>query len=268
MTTTEMLSPHTSIRAPDFGHSKYSQHEYFGFPITIRNEDGYVNATTLCREIAARTGRVKKLRNFMSSEKWRGITDAMQKRYGVQMVFEVNNVGNGLRGHYIHPKLVHHITDWASIEYSIIVGDVMDKIHERNILSGRDTTNEVITKLREENEEIKQKLIDSGVQIADLNMRAVPEEHKESYMILINETDVKGKYRVTKRVMRSLNAKHVRELEETAIIKRFYLPIALSFAKDMAKELGLTFKQHHYIGVTDENLEQIRQYLANIPSNQ
>lgn len=252
-------------------NSQFEMHNYFDFPIIVNKEDGYVNATKLCDVITIKGKRERLFRNYVRSKDWNETLVHYEKEFGVPMHYTLmKGVNKNMYGHYVHPELVHFVAHWASIEYSAKVAKVMKAIHERNQLAGHDTTNEVITKLREENEALKQKLIDSGVQIAELGMRAVPEEHKDAYMILINEDDdkVAGKYRVTKRVMRSLNRKEIRELEETAIIKRLHLPIGLSFVKDMAKELGLTYKKNHFIGVTDENLEQIQQYLDTIPREQ
>lgn len=259
----------TACKSLECNIARLNFHEYtfFGFTMVVAN-DGYINASALCKTISEKENKTKSFRTLQRSEKWNELIAAYEERYGVTAIRVVKDVPIALRGYYIHPDLTHHVAEWASIRYSLIVADVMKKIHERNTLAGRDTTNEIIEKLQEENEELKQKLIDSGVQIGELNTRAVPVDFKNAYMVLINETDVAGKYRVTKRVMHSLNAKLVRELEQTAIIKKFHLPIGLSFAKEIAKVLGLTYKKNHFIGVTEENLKQIQQYLDGIPPKQ
>jgi hypothetical protein len=37
-----------------------------------------------------------------------------------------------LRGSYIHPKLVHHVAEWANLKYAVKVGKIMDSINENN----------------------------------------------------------------------------------------------------------------------------------------
>lgn len=243
---------------------RFMIHNYFNFPIIVDTTNGYVNATQLCDHISKVSGKGRPFFNFCRTNDWKQTVKAYKRLNNQEVeVILSKGVRNDLKGHYIHPHLVHHVAHWASIEYSITVARVMEAIHERNQIVGHDTTNEIIAELTEQNKKLKQELIDRGVEVGALTMRAVPENFKDAYMILINKEG--DNYRVTKRISSSLNKKPIRELANTAIIKRLNVPIGLSFVKDMVSDLGLTYKKSHIISPTDDQLKQIEDYISKIP---
>lgn len=246
---------------------RFVTYKYFGFPLIVNEKDGFVNATKLCDYITAKSKKDKRFRDYIRTKEWNETVEAYRQRYHIEVHYVlVKGVSEKVKGHYIHPDLIHHVAHWASIEYSLVVADIMKKIHERNQMLQRDTANEVIQQLQKENDEIKQKLIEKGIDIDGLIMRAVPEDYKESYMILINKVD-DGKYKVTKRLMSALKIKSIRELSETAIIKKYNLPIGLSFVKDMVYQCGLVYKKNHIINPELEELKCIEEYLNEQPTD-
>jgi predicted nucleic acid-binding Zn-ribbon protein len=70
--------------------------------------------------------------------------------------FIINKDENELRGSYIHPKLVHHVAEWADLKYAVKVGKIMDAINENN----NEKLNIEITELRNQNEKIKSEIIE------------------------------------------------------------------------------------------------------------
>ena len=110
------------------GERFYEDH-YNGIRIIVRESDGYVNATKMCTD----NGRTFKY--YIRWDRWKEIVSAFQEH-----VVDVNShpplielskgYSNNVKGQYIHPKLVHFVAEWISIEYAFKVAHIMDLLNE------------------------------------------------------------------------------------------------------------------------------------------
>ena len=112
--------------------SKFEVKTYNGVSIIINTEDGYVNASQMC------SSNGKQWRHYKNSKIWINTKDVFEKRYSnnKQIVpsYYLNKVEPKYQGEYIHPKLVHFVAEYCSVDYAFTVSDIMnsinDKVHE------------------------------------------------------------------------------------------------------------------------------------------
>ena len=147
---------------------KYNQIE-----IIYRQSDGYINASKLCSHAN------RDFRTFKKSDRFRKITKYWN---------ELNGTGNSLfpsyelkkifkvEGQYIHPRLIHFVVDWISIEYAFKVQKIMDLINEKNKLTNQ-TLDETITQLTNEVDDLKKQIGEQNQEI--IEKEQVIEEQKE-----------------------------------------------------------------------------------------
>ena len=107
---------------------------YNGVTIMYRASDKYVNVSKLCID-----GK-RDFRTFKRSDRWRKIIEywnSQEEKSGVQNctsvpLYELKGKYDKSRGTYVHPKLIHFVADWISIEYAFKVAEIMDLINQRN----------------------------------------------------------------------------------------------------------------------------------------
>ena len=125
-------------------------------------------------------------------------------------------LSNEFQGWWIHPKLVHHLAEWANLEYAIKVGEIMDLINERLHLLNTSLQEEIDT-LKQENQTLQERvdLLDQKVSDAydvnlvlhenttnlmhdvnDLKPRAVPAGTNNKLLRIMIE-DATGLYKIT-----------------------------------------------------------------------
>lgn len=133
---------------------------YNGIEVIIREKDGFINATKMCKQFNKRFAKINEnhawqayLRRFL--EEYRCVPELGHVSYELKKGFNKETTGT-----YIEPRLINYIAIWASPEYAIVVGKIMDKINERGQLkqlSFEENTNEIITNLENEITELKNK---------------------------------------------------------------------------------------------------------------
>lgn len=154
-----IISPHPK-------DPKFSKGMFFKFCIDIRNEDGYVRAYSI-RENA---------QNLTEKE---GLIDMWQKNQKVQetiseyseilnlpyekLIMNVKNVCNGLRGIYLHPKLIVEYASWISVKFRVYTQDIIMNFFGKE---AENKLNNEILRLRIENGEKTSKI---DVLINDVN---------------------------------------------------------------------------------------------------
>jgi hypothetical protein len=106
--------------------------EYNGISIIRHIKTGFVNATKICID------NNRRFKNLTDTDRWHKIIGlyneeiAFGEKTPDSKLWFVASVSNDLRGSYIHPKLVHHVAEWADLKYAIRVGRIMDAINENN----------------------------------------------------------------------------------------------------------------------------------------
>ena len=142
---------------------------YNDVSILFRVRDQYFNATKLFSD----GGR--DFRTFKKGDRWRKIINEHEKRVqnGVCAkmlgpIYEIKKgFSNDIRGQYVHPKLIHFVADWVSIDYAFKVADIMDLINKNNQLKNK-VLEETIRELQEENEYLNKVIEKLDLTVGDM----------------------------------------------------------------------------------------------------
>ena len=154
---------------------RFIKSDYNGISILIREKDGFINATKIAKD----NGKQKHLNKYFKSKKWSEICEKfkeialLQKRGNgnnsennnenlnlpqkwrgsenteILTNYVINSVGNcEIYGTYVHPDLVHFVTEWCNIEYAFKVNIIMNNINKLKELEHKDGNEflETITK--------------------------------------------------------------------------------------------------------------------------
>ena len=110
--------------------STFETKTYNGISIIINTNDGYVNASQMC------SSNKRKWRNYKNTKQWKQVIEAFEKRYtqGAQKwtpSYYMEKVDPMHQGEYIHPKLVHFVAEYCSVEYAFMVAELMDSINDK-----------------------------------------------------------------------------------------------------------------------------------------
>ena len=111
-------------------NNKFEVKTYNGISITINTEDGYVNASQMC------SSNGKQWRHYKNSKIWANIINAFEKHHskGGQIQspsYYLDKVAPKYQGEYVHPKLVHFVAEYCSVEYAFTVAELMDSINDK-----------------------------------------------------------------------------------------------------------------------------------------
>lgn len=116
------------------GDRFYNDH-YNDIRIIVREKDGYINAT----RIATDNGKQKNFSRFIDSARWNDIISTFRKQYLESEVLvdpmyilhsTIPDSHKDARGTYVHPKLIHFIAEWVSLDYAFKVSHIMDLLNE------------------------------------------------------------------------------------------------------------------------------------------
>jgi len=110
-------------------NNKYSWGKYGEFRVIIDMENSYINATNLCGLAKTRTGKKKELFHWMETEPSKVLIEKVCSSLALtrdEVLIVPTNVSNDLRGTYCHPKLIPHIASWASIDFALMVSDIVN----------------------------------------------------------------------------------------------------------------------------------------------
>jgi hypothetical protein len=92
--------------------------EFNGKRIRIRDIDGYVNASDMCKTQKKGKLSADYFRNI-DSEKF---ISELSSHTGISKCDLVQkNKGGAMKGTYIHPRLATHFAQWVSVEFAVIV---------------------------------------------------------------------------------------------------------------------------------------------------
>jgi len=102
----------------EMAEEKYIKTTYFGISVTVMKENGYINATKLCKYANSKqqfsewrkTNHCNKCYDFVSK-------NINIKKHKLEYK-DNNNSDSSLRGTYVHPLLTFHIISWINVELS------------------------------------------------------------------------------------------------------------------------------------------------------
>ena len=108
---------------------------YNGISIVRETTTNYINASKMCSDNG------KKWRSYKQTNQWKEIEKHALKYIKFDDVggpsnlgrtqFDIINADNNYKGTYIHPKLIHFVAEYVSIEYAFKVAELMDSVNNR-----------------------------------------------------------------------------------------------------------------------------------------
>ena len=103
---------------------------YNGISIIINKDDGYVNASQMC------SSNNKKWRNYKNTKMWKQVENAFIRLFseGAQKwtpSYYIEKAAPKYQGEYIHPKLVHFVAEYCSVDYAFMVAEIMDSVNDK-----------------------------------------------------------------------------------------------------------------------------------------
>ena len=89
-----------------------------------RVEDGYINATTLCKACG------KEIKHYNSNITTKEFLLELSRSVGIptdQLIQVINNGPNELRGSWVHPQVAINLAQWASPRFAVLVSKWMSE---------------------------------------------------------------------------------------------------------------------------------------------
>jgi hypothetical protein len=111
-------------------NEQYSLGRYDDFPVIVANQNGYMNATKLCQEIAKQMGSKKILKDFFGTAHNKEIVKAVSLYTGIDvndLKFLVQGGMKETKGTYVHNLLITHIASWASPKFAVKVSVIVNE---------------------------------------------------------------------------------------------------------------------------------------------
>ncbi len=109
----------------------FTRGTYNGISVIIRDKDGYINATDMCKQFNRRFAKINE------NHSWQQYFEAFKAEYyvlpemGEPIYVLKKGYTNEIRGTYVDPRIVNYIAIWASPTYAIYVGKIMDSINDK-----------------------------------------------------------------------------------------------------------------------------------------
>ena len=154
--------------------------------ILYRVSDKYVNVSKLCSD----GGRCFK--TFKRGDRWRKIINYWnnrQSKNALPPIYELKGKYDKTRGQYIHPKLIHFVADWISIDYAFKVAEIMDLINERNQILNK-TLDDTIIELQDKLDEAYDQIKIKDQQLEQSNKTVIEkDEHISKTSVPIDNSD-------------------------------------------------------------------------------
>ena len=169
----------------------FTRGTYNGISVIRRDKDGFINATDMCKQFGKRFAKINE------NHAWQAYLVAFKAHYyalpemGEQenFMYQLNQgfsvKQNNLRGTYVDSRLINYIAIWASPEYAVIVGEIMDTINEYSQATGQsfdETKDELIAQLQARIDEQQQEIQTLQTKIANTSC---PEENCDKDLFII-----------------------------------------------------------------------------------
>ena len=215
---------------------------YNGVSIIRNLDDGYVNASQMC------SSNSKKWRNFKQTHQWKSCIEAFKSLTdeGAQNwapSYYLENVASKYQGEYIHPKLVHFVAEYCSVEYAFKVAHIMDKINEYSQATNQtfdETKDQLIAHLQATIDEQQAHIQQLETKIAQTS---VPEENSDKDLFII---------RVNNQLKLCADNTHPPQ----HFIRRYRFPAAMNVKQMVREEFGLNGSD-----IQNDKLEEVMTYI-------
>lgn len=93
-----------------------------GLSLYQRADDGYVNATKLCRDEG------KRMNHYLHNQETKDYLAELSRSAGIPanlLVVKRNTGVNNERGTWVHPKVAIHLAQWLSPKFAVFVTNIM-----------------------------------------------------------------------------------------------------------------------------------------------
>ena len=111
----------------------FKEESYAGISVLFETNSGYFNASRMCSD------NVKDFKQLQRTKYYKNVVEAFEKRQNQRVEggckftstsFLVKTGDNEHRGYYLHPKLIHFVAEYVSVDYAFMVADLMESINE------------------------------------------------------------------------------------------------------------------------------------------
>jgi len=140
-------------------NDRFSKGKYLGVEVTIDMTNGYINGPHLAGQVTSKNGQPKRFANWKETASCKELIAYMTSgNPELAPIIDVTDAPNGLRGAYIHPRLVSHVAQWASPIFAdkvaVIVNDyaINEMLMEKNQFIS--SLQETIVRIERQNEEL------------------------------------------------------------------------------------------------------------------
>lgn len=106
----------------------FSKGAFFNFKIDIRNVDGYVRANSIRENAKGLNENDKMVAQWKKNKKSQEFVIALSIYLNIpvgELIIEITDVCNDLRGIYIHPKLIIDYASWISSDFKIYTQEIV-----------------------------------------------------------------------------------------------------------------------------------------------
>ncbi|AEQ33377.1 KilA-N and DUF3627 domain-containing protein [Megavirus chiliensis] len=131
-------------------NDEYALGKFGDLEVVMMRENGYVNATNLCKKCGKdyknwkRNDNSKELEKELIKQLSSGAQNRVREKSSAHYrAAEVTHTVKGgkltiIRGTYVHPKLIIHIASWCSTEYAMKVSDIVTEYHAKEEVEKRE----------------------------------------------------------------------------------------------------------------------------------
>ena len=175
--------------------SKYSKGKYWGYVVTVMNDNGYINASKLCNDVCEKGMKPKVFEDWKKNKQLKNIVDifSIENKIPKYQLF-INIKGNKMTtGTYIHRDLVPHFVSWASPILGLTIGEcdtaiIIQSIEEKNdmICEKDETIKELEKKIRLLSKESRRHTITMNILH---EMKLILDEHVKRHVNDNSEND-------------------------------------------------------------------------------
>lgn len=117
----------------------YTRGTYNGISVIIHDKDGFINASEMCKQFHRRFAKINEnhawqqyyqafVQEYTTLPEMGGCSEP---RFSYQINKGIPDKLKFIRGTYVDPRLVNYIAIWASPQYAIYVGKIMDNINNK-----------------------------------------------------------------------------------------------------------------------------------------
>lgn len=96
--------------------------------ISLRGEDGYVNATAMCQAAG------KPLSNYLRAKRYQDFADKLAGSLRIRrdlLIVMIMDGPNEERGTWVHPRIAIHLAQWCSTDVELAVAELVDNWRTR-----------------------------------------------------------------------------------------------------------------------------------------